>query len=65
MSYISFISAPGCLTAVAGSNVHLKTGQFLTSGVNQGYHQINWDNPGYPWLVTCPERVGTGATPTG
>ena len=30
--------------------------------VDQGYHQINWDNPGYPGLVACgPERVGTGA----
>ena len=35
----------------------------------QGYHQINWDSPGHLWLVTRghsgPERVGTGATPTG
>ena len=38
----------------------------LISAVNQGYHQINWDNQGHPRLVTCgPERVGTGATPTG
>ena len=29
----------------------------------QGHHQINWDNPGYPGLVTCgPERVSTGLT---
>ena len=34
--------------------------------VDQGYHQINWDNPGYPGLVTFgPERVGAGGTPTG
>ena len=37
----------------------------MISGVNQGYHQKNWDNPGYPSLVTGgPKRVGTGATPT-
>ena len=30
------------------------------------YHQIDWDNLGYPGLVTCgPELIGTGATPTG
>ena len=40
--------------------------ELVISGANQGYHQINWDNPGYPGLVTCgPERVGTGATPKG
>ena len=47
-------------------SVYSVTGQPLISGVNQGNHQINWDNPGYPGLVSCgPERVGTGATPTG
>ena len=78
MPYVSFTSAPCCLTAAAGlvtplqtftGTVHLKTRYLLISGVNQGYHQINWDhNLGYPGfgLVTCgPERVGTGATPTG
>ena len=40
------------------STVHRKTRYLLISGVNQGYHQINWDCPGYLWLVTCgPERV--------
>ena len=38
----------------------------LTSLFYQGYHHINWDNQGFPGLVTCgPERVGTGATSTG
>ena len=58
MPYVSFISAPGCLAAAAGlvtplrsSTVHLKTGQLLKSGVNQGYYQIKWDNPGYPGIA--------------
>ena len=73
MPSVSFIYAPGCLAAAGGlvtplqtSTVHLKMGKLLISGVNQVYHQINWDNLRYPRLVTCgPERVGTGATPTG
>ena len=23
-----------------------------------GYHQINWDNPGCPWLVSCGPELG-------
>ena len=30
---------------------HYRTRIVVLTG--QGYHQINWDNPGYPWLVTC------------
>ena len=25
--------------------------ELLISGVDQGYHLINWDNPGCPWLL--------------
>ena len=68
-----FQSSQCCLAAAAGpvtplrtSIVHLKTGLLLISGVKQGYHHTNWDNTGYPWLVTCsPECVGKGTTLTG
>ena len=58
------LAQPGCLAAAAGlvtplqtSTVHLKTGQLLISGIFQGYHQINWDNPGYQRLVTRGPRA--------
>ena len=52
------------------SNVHLvvwsRDRTRIVELTGQGYHQINWDNPGYPGLVTFgPERVGAGGTPTG
>ena len=56
------------MTSFSSSTVHQTPPELLISGVKQGYYQINWDDSGYPTLlvVTCgPERVGTGATPTG
>ena len=44
-------------TFIRSYGVILEPRQDIVEWTGQGYHQINWDNPGYPELVTFgPER---------